>query len=66
MIPITDFSVVVLPAPYVEIDAVKDVGLAVPGFEILHRQYRRRGAGLRGGGIGHLQISHDQPPDTLP
>ena len=56
MIPITDFkrrglsgAVAAeqrdhLAGVHVEIDAVQDVGLAVPGLQILNRQYRRAGA----------------------
>ena len=68
MMPMTDFSVVVLPAPLrpsrvttspafdVEIDAVQDVGFAVPGLEVLDRQHRLRAGRRRrpGGGIGRL------------
>ena len=48
-----DFSVVVLPAPlrpssvttspgaHVEVDAVQDVRLAVPGLQVLDREQRR-------------------------
>ena len=68
MMPMTDFSVVVLPAPlrpssvttspgvHVEIDAVQDVGFAVPGFEILRpTASARRRPDVRCGGVGHFQ-----------
>jgi len=76
MIPITDFSVVVLPAPcaratspprgvHLEIDAVKDVRLPVPGFEIPDRKHRRARAGRRCAipryGFGHFHFRHDLP-----
>jgi hypothetical protein len=56
MMPMIDFSVVVLPAPLrpsrvttspgrdIEVDAVQHVGFAVPGFEAAHREQRRRRA----------------------
>src|SRR5207244_12464381 len=54
----------------VEIDAVKNMGFAVPGFEILHRE-RRLGSSravqrARRHWHGHIQISHDRLPDRLP
>ena len=49
---------------HVEIDAMKDVGFAVPGLQVGNGEnlrVRRFGCGL-----GHFQISHDRPPDRLP
>jgi hypothetical protein len=49
---------------HIEIDAVKDVGFAVPGLEV---GYGKNLRGCRFGcRFGHFQISHDQPPDRLP
>jgi hypothetical protein len=59
MMPMIDFSVVVLPAPLrpskrddlalgdVEIDAVQDVGFSVPGVEVAHFEHRGGGGGAR-------------------
>jgi hypothetical protein len=49
---------------HIEVDAVKDVGFAVPGLQILDGKNLR--SGRPGCGLGHFQISHDRPPDRLP
>src|SRR5579883_352577 len=50
---------------HIEIDAVKDVGFAVPGLEIGNRQDLAAGRGLHGR-LGHLNVRHDRLRDRLP
>ena len=79
--PMTDLSVVVLPAPlrpssvttspgpHVEVDAVEDVRLVVPGVQVAHRRTASSGrrvhageaAGLRYGLVpDHVRIARDR------